>query len=192
VLAVGAPPPRRPQLPGGLRALTCGVLLVLGAGVTAAVQQVTAPPPPPAPPPGPVPGVTATARVDRPGVPLTRLSLEVVVAGGATGRGDTGGSSTPEQLRLLAVMADGFVVRLVGSGPPLVLGELGRFGSGLQYVVPLGIELAVGACPFEVTGATSLSLSLQRGDGPLGRVPVELAPDVLPALDRLVRRTCER
>ncbi len=168
------------------------VLLVLGSGVAAAVDQENAPPPPPPAPVVGFPGVTARAQVQDERELVTRIQLEVVVAGAATGQGDTGGPAEPEQLRLLDVAARGFGVRLVGRSTPLVLGEIGRFGSGLQYVVPLGAEVVVVDCSVEVGAPRRVTLQLRRGDGPSRPVQVQGGPELVRALDDLVRRTCRR
>jgi hypothetical protein len=193
LLAVGQPEgPRRLPLPTRLRALGAACLLVLGSGVAAAVGLEDAPPPaPPAPVVG-FPGVTARAQLVEQRELVTRVQLEVVVAGGATGRGDTGGPAGPEQLRLVDVTARGFQVRLVGRSVPLVLGELGRFGSGLQYVVPLGAEVVVVDCSVEVGAQRRLTMQLRRGKGPTRPVRVDVGTAFVRALDDLVRRSCRR
>jgi hypothetical protein len=192
VLAVGDPAPRRPPLPPRLRALTAAVLLVLGSGVAAAVDQRSVEPPPPVPPQAGFPGVTARAQLDEQRELVTLLQLEVVVAGGGTGQGDTGGDTEPEQLRLVDVTARGFSIQLVGRAVPLVLGEIGRFGSGLQYVVPLGAEVVVSDCSVEVGAQRRITVLLRRGDGPTRPVRVDTGTAVVRALDDLVRRTCRR
>jgi hypothetical protein len=138
------------------------------------------------------PGVTARAQVDEEADLVTRIQLEVLVAGGATGQGDTGGPAEPEQLRLVDVMARGFQVRLLGGPVPRVLGDVGRFGSGLQYVVPLGAEVVVVDCSVEVGAPRRLTLAVRRGDGPTRPVQVDVGTAFVRALDDLVRRTCRR
>ena len=194
MLAVGGPPVRepRPRLPGRLRALSAAVVLVLGAGVAVAVDQQSAPPPPPTAPQVGFPGVTARAQVEQEAEFVTRIRLQVVVAGGGTGQGDTGGATEPEQLRLVDITARGFQIRLVGRSAPLVLGEIGRFGSGLQYVVPLGAEVVVVDCSVEVGAQRTVRLLLRRGDGPSQPVRVDVGTAFVRALDDLVRRTCRR
>jgi hypothetical protein len=193
LLAVGAPElPRRAPLPLRLRALTTAALLVLGAGVAAAVDLGDAPPPPRPVPLVGFPGVTARAQVEEQGPLVTRIALEVVVAGGSTGQGDTGGPAEAEQLRLVDVTARGFQVRLVGRSAPLVLGPIGRFGSGLQYVVPLGAEVVVVDCSVEVGAQRRLTMLVRRGDGPARPVRVDVGTAFVRALDDLVRRTCRR
>ena len=192
VLAVGAPAAAAPSLPVGIRALSAVVLLVLGSGVAAAVDQRTVEPPPPARVEAGFPGVTARTQVDEQRELVTLLQLEIVVAGGETGRGDTGGPTEPEQLRLVDVTARGFSIRLVGRSAPLVLGEIGRFGSGLQYVVPLGAEVVVSDCSVEVGAQRRITVLVRRGDGPTRPVRVDAGTAVVRALDDLVRRTCRR
>lgn len=192
MLAVGDPAPRRPPLPARLRALTTAVVLVLGAGVLAAVDQRSVPPPPPARLEAGFPGVTARAQVDVQEELRTRLRLQVVVAGGGTGQGDTGGDPEPEQLRLVDVTGRGFAIRLLGRSTPLTLGEIGRFGTGLQYVVPLGAEVVVADCSVEVGAQRRIDLLVRRGDGPARPVRVDVGTAVVRALDDLVRRTCRR
>jgi len=179
-------------VPNRLRALAAVVLLVLGSGVAAAVDQESAPPPPRPVPESGFPGVTARAQVEEQRDLVTRIQLEVVVAGGATGRGDTGGPAEPEQLRLVDVTARGFQVRLVGRSTPLVLGQIGRFGSGRQYVVPLGAEVVVVDCSVEVGAQRRITLMVRRGDGASRPVQVDVGTAFVRALDDLVRRTCRR
>lgn len=169
------------------------VLAVLGAAVSAAVTYEP-PPPPPRMIPGAVnlPGIAAGARLVEQSELVARLALEVRVAGDATGRGDTGGPAEPEQLQLLDVAARGFQLRLVGRSTPLVLGPTGRFGSGLPYEVPLTADTVVVDCSVEVGAPRRITLAVRRGGGPTGRIPVETGPEVVRALDDLVRRTCRR
>lgn len=167
-------------------------MLVLGAGVAAAGDLANRPPPPrPAPQTG-FPGVTARAQVAQERELVTRIRLVVVVAGGATGQGDTGGPATPEALRLVDVTARGFQVRLVGRATPLVLGEIGRFGSGLREDVALAAEVVVVDCSVEVGAQRRITLMLRRGDGPARPVQVDVGTAFVRALDDLVRRTCRR
>lgn len=192
LLAVGDPPPPRPPLPARLRALTAAVLLVLGCGVAAAVDQRDVPPPPrPAPVTG-FPGVTARGAVLEQGELVTRIRLEVAVDVPETGRGDTGGPAEPEQLRLVDARARGFQVRLVGRSVPLVLGQVGRFGSGRPYVVPLSAEVVVVDCSVEVGAQRRVTLDVRRGTGPVRPVRVDVGTAFVRALDDLVRRTCRR
>ena len=165
---------------------------MLGGGIAAAVDQGRMPPAPRPLPVSAFPGVTASAQVVRERELVTDLALEVVVAGGGTGQGDTGGDPEPEQLRLVDVTARGFQVRLLGRPAPLVLGDIGRFGSGLKYVVPLGAEVVVVDCSVEVGAQRRLTLALRRGDGPTRPVAVAAEPGLVRALDDLVRRTCRR
>lgn len=83
-------------------------------------------------------------------------------------------------------------MRLVGRSAPLVLGEIGRFGSGLQYVVPLGAEVVVVDCSVEVGAQRRVTLMLRRGDGATRPVQVDVGAAFVRALDDLVRRTCRR
>ena len=190
VLAAGPPPRARPPLPVRLRVHLAVVLLVLAAGVLAALDR---PDPAPAEPPVPsFPGVGATARLDQEQELLVRVALRIVVEGRETGRGDTGGPDEAEQLRLVEVGARGFAVRLVDRRTPLDLGAVGRFGSGLRMVVPVDADVTVVDCSVDVGAARTLVLSLRRDDGPVGRVPVTAAPEVVRALDDLVRRSCRR
>ena len=192
MLTPGPAPARRPPLPARLRAQLAAVLLVLAAGVLAAFdgsRPVPVTPPPQAPT---FPGVSATARLDGEQELVVRLALRVVIEGAETGRGDTGGPEQAEQLRLAGVRSRGFEVRLVERELPLDLGAIGRFGSGLRSVVPVDADVTVVDCSVEVGAARTLVLSLRRDDGPLGRVPVTSAPEVVRALDDLVRRSCRR
>lgn len=191
LLALGHPPPRAP-LPNRLRALAAAALLVLGSGVAVAVDQEDVPPPPRPVLVSGFPGVTARGQVLEQRELVTRIRIEVVVAGGATGQGDTGGPAVAEQLRLVDVTARGFQVRLRGRSAPAVLGDIGRFGSGLQYVVPLGAEVVVVDCSVEVGAQRRITLALQRGDGPTLPVRVDVGTAFVRALDDLVRRTCRR
>ena len=168
------------------------VLLVLVAGVLAAVDGSRSAPPLPQGGVPTFPGVGATARLDDEQELVVRLALRVVVEGGKTGRGDTGGPDEAEQLRLVEVRSRGFAVRLVEQSTPLDLGAAGRFGSGLRRVVPFDADVTVVDCSVEVGAARTLVLSLRRGDGPVGSVPVAAAPEVVRALDDLVRRSCRR
>ena len=192
MLTAGPPAPRRPPLPRRLRAQLAAVLLVLGAGVLAALDGGD-PAPPETPPPLPsFPGVGATAVLDGEQELVVRVAVRVVIVGMETGRGDTGGPDEPEQLQLVEVRSRGFQVRLVERTPPLDLGAIGRFGSGLRRVVPFDADVTVVDCSVEVGAARTLVLSVRRGDGPVGRVPVAAAPEVVRALDDLVRRSCRR
>jgi hypothetical protein len=192
VLTAGPPPARRAPLPARLRAQLAAVLLVLAAGVLAATDRSDPLPPSPQAPAPTFPGVGATARLDDEQELVVRLALRVVVEGRETGRGDTGGPDEPEQLRLVEVRARGFAVRLVERRTPLDLGAVGRFGSGLRSVVPFDADVTVVDCSVEVGAARTVVLSLRRDDGPAGRVPVTSAPEVVRALDDLVRRSCRR
>lgn len=191
MLAVGGPPRARPPLPGRVRALSAAVLLVLGSGVAVAVDQEDTPLARPSPVTG-FPGITARAQVVQERELVTRIQLEVVVAGGATGQGDTGGPAEPEQLRLVDVTARGFQVRLVGRSTPAVLGEVGRFASGLQEAFALEAEVVVVDCSVEVGAQRRVTLVLRRGDGPARPVQAEAGTAFVRALDDLVRRTCRR
>lgn len=175
-----------------LRALTAAALLVLGAGLGTAAQQRGAPVAPPAAPRSGFPGVRATLQVVEERELVTRLRLEISVAGAATGQGDTGGSTVAEQLRLVDVTARGFQVRLTDRPAPLVLGGTGRFASGLPYAVPLPADVVVVDCSVEVGAQRRVTLLLQRGDGPALPVVAQGGPVVVRALDDLVRRTCRR
>jgi hypothetical protein len=83
-------------------------------------------------------------------------------------------------------------VRLVGRSAPLPLGPIGRFGSGLQYVVPLSAEVVVVDCSVEVGAQRRITLLVQRGGGPSLPVRVDVGTAFVRALDDLVRRTCRR
>jgi hypothetical protein len=190
VLTAGPAARPRVPLPVRLRVQLAAVLLVLLAGALAALDR---PGPAPREQPAPsFPGVGATARLDDEQELVVRVALRVVIEGRETGRGDTGGPDEAEQLRLVEVRARGFAVRLVERPTPLDLGAIGRFGSGLRSVVPVDAEITVVDCSVEVGAARSLVLSLRRDDGPAGRVPVTSAPEVVRALDDLVRRSCRR
>jgi hypothetical protein len=173
---------------------------VLGAGALTAVDQQPAPTrPAPAAPASPTAvagagaaGATASARVVAENELVVELGLEIAVPGTETGRGDTNGPSEPEQLRLVDLRGRGFALRLLGSSTPLVLGEVGRFGSGRPYVVPLRVGVVVVDCSVEVNAPRALRLSLRRGAGPAGPVLVQADPAVVRALDDLVRRSCRR
>lgn len=182
----------RPPLPDRLRALGAAVVLVLGSGIAVAVDQEDAPPPPRPVPDSGFPGITARAQIEQERELVTRIRLVIVVAGGATGRGDTGGPAEPEQLRLVDLAARGFQVRLTGASTPLALGEVGRFSSGLQYDVPLRAEVAVADCSVEVGAQRRITLMLRRGDGPARPVAVDAGSELVRALDDLVRRSCRR
>lgn len=195
MLAVG-PPPVVAHLPAQdrwLRGLTAAAAVVLAAGVLTVARQDD---PPPAPrttavPLG-VPGVTATVALVDDGEAVTRLAVGVAVEGTSTGRGDTGGSAEPERLELLAVTGRGFGFRPLDGALPLPLGEVGRFGSGLPTVVPVGLDVVVADCSVDTRAPRRIVLSVRRGDGPTGRVLVASRPDVVRALDGLVARTCRR
>ena len=175
-----------------LRSQLAASLLVLAAGVLAAYDGSRPVPPAPPPPAPTFAGVGATARLDAEQELVVRLALRVVVEGRETGRGDTGGPDEPEQLRLVEVRSRGFAVRLVERQLPLDLGAVGRFGSGLRTVLPVDADVTVVDCSVEVGAARTVVLSLRRGDGPVGRVPVTAGPEVVRALDDLVRRSCRR
>lgn len=191
VLAVGPPAPCPPRLPVRLRALLAAALVVLGAGVVTALQQEPAGVRPPAVPAS-VAGVTATARLEREQPGSVRLALRVVVAVEESGRGDTNGPDEPEQLRLVAVAARGFRTRVVERSLPLRLADVGRYGSGLRQVVPLGLDVVVGDCAVDPRAPRTLTLRLQREAAPAGAVVVATGPEVVRALDDLVRRACRR
>lgn len=192
VLAVGPPAPRRPRLPLRLRALLATVLVVLGAGAVTALQQEPAPPRPSALPPSAAAGVTATARLDQEQPGSVRLALRVVVAVEETGRGDTNGPDEPERLRLVEISARGYRTRVVERALPLRLADVGRYGSGLRQVVPLGLDVVVGDCAVDPRAPRTLTLRLQRDATPAGAVVVATGPEVVRALDDLVRRACRR
>ena len=192
MLVTGPPAPPRPPLPHRLRALTLAVVLVLGAGVLAAVDQREQPPAVPRLTPLGVPGVSAQAFLDQERELAARLAFRVLLAGEETGRGDTNGPAEPEQLRLVDVVVRGYQVRPVDRSLPLTLGPVGRFGSGLRRVVPFDAEVVVSDCSVDVRAPRSITLSLRRGDGPVRQVAVQSEPQVVRALDDLVRRTCRR
>jgi hypothetical protein len=193
LLAVGPPPQRaRPRTPLRLQALVLAALTVLGAGVAAAVEQESVPPAPRPVPQSGFPGVGAVGAVEQEREFAVRLALEVVVAGNGTGQGDTGGAAQPEQLLLVDAVSRGFQVRLVDRSTPLVLGQIGRFGSGRPYVVPLAAEAVVVDCSVEVGAQRRITLVLRRADGPARPVVVATGSELVRALDDLVRRTCRR
>ena len=166
---------------------------MLAAGVLTAADLRGAPPEPmPLPMAVNLPGIQASAQVVAEEEFVARLTLQVSVGGDATGRGDTGGPTEPEQLRLVDLTARGFSVRLRDRSTPLVLGPTGRFGSGLPYVVPLDVDVVVVDCSVEVGAQRRITMAVRRGAGPTGAIGVEAAPEVVRALDDLVRRTCRR
>lgn len=192
VLAVG-PAPQQRSLPLRLRALALTAAAVLVAGVVGAVQLESSPAPPlRLPVPTGVPGVTARAFVAAEAPLVTGLSLRLLLEGAdEPGRGDTGGSSVPEQLRLTDVAVRGFQVRPRSGALPLELGAIGRFGSGGR-AVDLPVDVVVTDCSVDVGAQRRITASLRRDDGPVGSIVVQGSPAVVRALDDLVRRSCRR
>lgn len=193
LLAQGPPPERRTDLPLRLRALATAGILVLAGGVAAATdQEGREPPPRTVPAPVVVAGLTATARVVAEEEFVTRLGLTALVDEPGTGRGDSNGEAEPSALTLVDLAARGFQLRLVGGALPQRLADVGRFGSGLTQQVPLLVDAVVVDCSVEVGAPRRITLSVRRGDGPVGTVVVASDPEVVRALDRLVSRTCRR
>ena len=193
LLAVGPPPPRRPPLPRALRGQALLVGAVLVAGLLAAADLRGRPPAPAVLPVVPsVQGVTASATVGGEERFVVRLDLLLTVEELEAGRGDTGGESEPVLLRLTDVVARGFELRPVDGPVPRTLAQVGRFASGQPLAVAVAVDAVVTDCSVEVGAQRTVSLSLRRGDGPVGRLVVPSRPAVVTALDGLVSRTCRR
>lgn len=169
------------------------MLLTLGGGIVAAVaQERQVPAPRDLPAVQTFAGVRASAAVEAEQEFVARVGVAFVVAGSATGRGDTNGPTEPEQLRLLDIIARGFQFRLVDRSTPLVLGPTGRFASGLPYEVRLRADVVVVTCSVDVRAPRDIRAVVRQDDGPAAQVVVDKDPDVVRALDDLVRRTCRR
>jgi hypothetical protein len=193
LLAVGPPPEARPPLPRPLRAQVLVVLGVLAAGLLVAADLRGRPEPPaPRAVPFRVPGVTVSAAVGAVTEYVVRLQLDLVVEEPEAGRGDTGGESEPVPLRLLDVTARGFELRPVDGPVPRTLADVGRFSSGRPVPVALPVEAVVVDCSVEVGAQRTVTLSLRRGDGPVGRLVVPSEASVVRELDDLVSRSCRR
>ena len=193
LLATGPPAPPRPPVPPALRRQALVVLAVLAAGVLAAVDLRARPPAPAVlPVVPPVRGVTVSAAVSAEEPFVVRIDLLLVVDEPQAGRGDTGGEAEPVLLRLTDVVARGFSLRPLDGPVPRTLAEVGRFASGSPLAVAVGLEAVVTDCSIDVGAQRTLSLSLRRGDGPVGRLVVPARPPVVAALDGLVSRTCRR
>lgn len=189
LLAVGPPAPRRPPLPGRVRAVALAAVAVLGAGVLTAASYE--PPPPQAAPPAPrVTGVSAQA-FPSPGGPraaelVVGFGLGVTVAG-LPGRGDSGSPSEQDQLQLLELTGRGFVLRLAGEPFPVQVPQ-GRAPTTFVY----DAQAEVADCAVEPLAPRRLELRLQRGSDVRSVLVVDVEAAVVRALDRLVAESCGR
>ncbi len=194
LLAVGPPAPRPARGRSATGLLSWAVAGVLGAGVLVAVDQRQQPGPAPVPvvaQTSSLYGVTGQVGLIDEQPLVTLLDLVVTVVPGETGREDS--TTRPAaQLQLIDVTARGFVVRLPRRTAPLLLGYVGRFASGTQRVLTLSAEVSVVDCSVEVGAQRTLSLVVQRGNGPVGSVRVRGDEAVVRSLDDLVRRSCRR
>jgi len=180
------------------------VLLLGGASVGADLLDRSGPQPrrePTRVAPSLFPGLDATAQVVAQDSLRVRLLVEVRIAAQPvrpvqpvqpvrTGR--PGGSASAAQVRLQAITAPGLVVRLGDRPAPLLLGYVGRFGSGLEQVVELTVDVVALGCA-EPDRPRRLSLSVRRSTGATdvdATVPVQDRSGVTQALEELVRRSC--
>ena len=196
VLDAGPRRRERTPLPPLARGLVLSAVLLLLAAFAVAQGRSGAPPPQPAPaalPDTGVDGVSAQVSLGAPSPDarfVTRITVSVALRP-SDGRGDGGGGPQPGDVTLLDVTARGFAVDVGGRAPPLVLGGLGRT-STTRTVVTLSADVVVTDCAVDFGAPRRVDLHVRRGDGPVGHLAADVAPDVVRALDRLVSRTCRR
>ena len=197
VLAQGGlePAPDRPgRLPRGRRG-TALVLAVLVLGLGGASALIERPDPPPAPEqqaPDLFPGVQASSQLLSEDRLRVRLLVEVRIASQPAATGLPGSGFSAVQVRLQGISAPGLVVRATGRPLPLLLGYVGRFGSGLEQVVRLTVDVVALGCA-EPARPRRLALALSRYtvDGEVeGVVQVRDRAEVVQALEDLVQRSC--
>jgi hypothetical protein len=180
------PPPARRRWGLGLLA----VVLVL-SGASAVVDRLDRPEPARAVP-SPFAGVRATARVLAQDPLQVRLLVEVRIQAEPADTGLPGSGASAAQVRLGGVISPGLAVRL-GDRPPVLLGYVGRFGSGVEQVVRLTVDVVALGC-VEREQPRRLFLSLTRtsatSDDVSATVQVQDSAQVAAALDELVRRSC--
>ena len=171
-------------------------VLLLGAASVAVDRQERPEPAPEQQVVSPAfPGVQASSQLVSQDRLRVRLLVEVRIAAGAatTALPDTGASAA--QVRLQGISAPGLVVRIGEYGPPVLLGYVGRFGSGLEQVVRLTVDVVALGCA-EPERPRRLAMSLTRSSGTPGSPDVDATlqvrdrAEVAQALEALVRRSC--
>jgi hypothetical protein len=122
-----------------------------------------------------------------------RLLVEVRIEAEPADTGLPGSGASAAQVRLQGITSPGLAVRLDDRQPPLLLGYVGRFGSGLEQVVQLTVHVVALGC-VEREQPRRLFLSLTRtsatSDDVSATLQVQDSAVVAAALDELVRRSC--
>jgi hypothetical protein len=121
-----------------------------------------------------------------------RLLVEVRIAAQPVESGLPGSSAAAAQVRLERIRVAGLGVRYGTRPPPVLLGYVGRFGSGLEQVVRLTVDVVALGCA-DTAGPPRLTMGLTRStaSGEVdGTVRVQDGAGVAEALEALEARGC--